>query len=93
MDTWVKNELYTELMGKPLWVVCAFSDNDEFNFGKKEERLVSTILGDFMGRCPASLYDREYHMNVKIAEFLPVVKKAWEGCESWVRNKYDRLFV
>ena len=93
METWVKNTLYDELVKMPLWVDCAFGNDSQFTYEKKHKRVIYTIIGDIMGRCPASLYDRDYHMNAKMdwcKDFEPVVKKAWETCHSWVRNKYDR---
>jgi hypothetical protein len=90
METWVKNALYDELVKMPLWVDCAFENDGQFTYGKKQNRVICTIVGEFMARCPASLYDKDYHMNAKMEDFRPVAKKAWETCSSWVRNKYDR---
>ena len=82
MHAWVAKGLYDELLEMPLWVQCAFgkksdTEGSEFVFEEYQERLAAYLIGKLMMNCPAWAYNEDYHHNVKMERFIPLIRQAW----------------
>ena len=77
MDSWIKTELYQDLIKMPLWTASAFEKDGVFYFDELRYRLMFHLIQKLADKCPPYLKEDKYLDKFAMDSYKPLLRQAW----------------